>query len=96
MWKSLLTLEPDKADELLVNDAQLSVWMEMFKFYCMIESSPGRRALSAFPEWYPDIERTWKEECHAWLPYPLYAKLRGRLLQIEDIYGDAMRERFPL
>ncbi len=36
-----------------------------------------------------------EEECHKWLPSPEHAKLRERLLQLEDIYGDAMRMLFP-
>ncbi len=45
--------------------------------------------------WFLNIEKTWKEECHKRLRSPEHAKLRERLLQLEDIYGDAMRERFP-
>ncbi len=45
--------------------------------------------------WYTSTKYTWKEECHKRLPSPEHAKLRERLLQLEDIHGDAMRTRFP-
>lgn len=39
--------------------------------------------------------KTWKEVCHEHLPKPEYAKLRERLLHLDDIHGPAMRKRFP-
>jgi len=88
-------LEPDKADELLEDDSQLAVWTEIFKMQCILQSSPGRRALSTEWYWYIFIKKTWKEECHVWLPNPEHAELRERLLRLEDIHGDATRTCFP-
>jgi len=94
MWKSLRALEPDNADEFLEDDSQLAVWTEILKMYCILQSSPGQRLISDSSYWM-QTEKTWKEECHNRLPSPEHAKLRERLLQLEDIHGDAIRKRFP-
>jgi len=43
----------------------------------------------------PKFETTWKEECNTELPRSEHAYVRERLLQLEEIHGDAIRERFP-
>jgi len=37
----------------------------------------------------------WKEACHEELPGPEHAMFRDRLMQLEDIHGEAIRKRFP-
>lgn len=43
----------------------------------------------------PLVAKTWKEFCNEHLPDPEHAKLRGRLLRLEDTCGPMMRKRFP-
>lgn len=97
IWTSLRALKPDKADELLEDDSQLAVWTEIFKIHCILQTSPGWRLSSSYAliYWKLGVEKTWKEECHKQLPDLEHAKLRERLLQLEDIHGDAIRKRFP-
>lgn len=49
-------------------------------------------------EWFklniPLTATTWKALCYAYLPNPEHAKLRERLLRLEDIHGPGMRKRF--
>jgi len=96
VWESLRTLELDKSDDLLEDGSQLALWTEIFNMHCILRSSITRQLISAEDRWFLKIKKTWKEECYKELPKPEHAKLREWVLQLEDIYGDAMRKRFPL
>lgn len=41
------------------------------------------------------VTRTWTEICHTYLPNPEHAKLREKLISLEDIHGPSIRKRFP-
>lgn len=44
---------------------------------------------------FPSIAKPWKELCQDNLPKPEHAKLRERLLRLEDGHRPAMRMHFP-
>ena len=44
---------------------------------------------------YPTRGKAWGMECHGQLPRTEHAKLRSRLLRLEELHGDAIRKRFP-
>lgn len=44
---------------------------------------------------FPSIAKPWNELCHDYLPSSEHAKLREKLLRLEDMHGPWMRKRFP-
>ncbi len=41
------------------------------------------------------FRKSWEETCHGELPGPQHARLRERLIRVEEMHGDAFRKRFP-
>jgi len=92
MWASLGALGPARCDEISRDGAQMLVWAEFFKLYCILRSRVG---LLLSPGAVKLRSGTWTEECRRALPGPEHDVVRERLLELEQIHGDTVRQRFP-
>lgn len=66
-----------------------------FCFWVILFRTCSHESKLWFEREFPSLVKTWKEVCISYLPNAEHAKLRKRLLRLEDIRGAALRKRFP-
>jgi len=81
-----------RMDDISEDNSQLGLWVEVFKLQYVTRRFAPTSSLG--PE-HPSFEKTWKEACHGRLTHSEHAKLREKLLLLEDTHGDVIHKRLP-